>query len=137
MSYCTISDLLAIPHGADLLAELAPNGAGSYDAAVVSAAIDKADGVIDDYLAGRYTVPVAPSAGIKTRAVAITWYLLFPQGRPDHIRQDYEDAIKYLTAVGEGRIPLAQDAGGAIEQPGSVDFDAPLRVFTSDTLRDF
>lgn len=134
MAYCSISDLLATPRGDELLKELAPNGAGSYDSAVVSAAIAKADGVINDYLAGRYTVPVAATAGLKTRAIAITWYLLFPQGRPDYIRQDYEDAIRWFEAVAKGSISLAQDAGGTVDEPGTVDFEAPARVFTTDTL---
>lgn len=134
MAYTVLQDYLDTPHGAEMLTELAPNGLGSYDGTKVTEAIEKADGIINDYLSGRYTVPVTATAGIRVRALAIGWYLLFPQGRPDHIREDYLDAIKYFEMVGKGLISLAADAGGTVTVTGGVLVSSDARQLTNSDL---
>jgi phage gp36-like protein len=134
MAYVALQDFLDTPHGAEMLAELAPNGSGSYESAKVTEAIEKADGIINDYLSGRYTVPVTTTAGIRVRALAIAWYLLFPQGRPDHVREDYLDAIKYFEMVAKGLINLAVDGGGTVTVTGGVLVSSDARQFTNSDL---
>ncbi|MBN1515519.1 DUF1320 domain-containing protein [Candidatus Sumerlaeota bacterium] len=109
--------------GAARLARLADlDGDGSADADVLTAALERADGVIDLHLRGRYTVPfeTAPAA-VKELASDLALYYLH-QARRETMsardRQAYEDAMAMLKGLAEGRGGL--DVGGADEDVSEV-----------------
>lgn len=113
--------------------------AGAIDAAVVAAKLADADGEIDGYLQGRYTLPLAVvPISLKRIACDIARYHLYDDRATDQVTKRYTDAIKFLTLVGKGELQLglSPDQTSAASS-GGPEFIAPGRVFSTDTLRDF
>lgn len=115
--------------------------------AVIEAQLQAASNLIDGYLVVRkpvpYTVPVSPVPPIlSTWTQWIARYLLHKdrvntEDRSDPVVRNYRDALKFLDLVRDGKFSLG--AADPLPPPsaGEVDFVAPDRVFTMDTLRDF
>lgn len=111
---------------------------GVPDADVVAAALADADNVIDGYLATRYTLPLAAVPPVvRTWAVSIARHVLHRNGAPDHVAQDYKDAIAALKDVARGLIALPVGPGDAppAATVGPVMGSHPPAVFTADRLR--
>lgn len=97
--------------------------------------IDDATGVIDGYLARRYTLPLgSPPKILATWARAIVRYRLNKDRsgdeRTDPVARDYRDAIKFLQQVAEGKFSLGvedPDQGPATD--GEVRFESGAKVF--------
>lgn len=130
--HCSESDLIALTDRAD-------PPAGAIDADVLDAALVKASGLMDGYLKSRYVVPIAVvTADLTLRCVHIAYYLLHRDSAPDKVRKDYDDALRWLRDVADGRIVLTGTPAAAPE--GSADspqIDAPDRTFTSDNMSGF
>ena len=76
----------------------------------VDRALGDADGEINSYVAGRYSVPLSPvPSNIPRLASAIARYNLLGDAATDKARADYDDAIRFLKDVQAGRA-LLQDA---------------------------
>jgi phage gp36-like protein len=101
---------------------------GEIDADVLDRALADADGIVDRYLCARYSVPLAPTypTDIVRIACDIARYMLHDLGAPESVRQHYEDALKWLAAVAEGKLPLI-GSGGAIVAP-KTDAHGPSAV---------
>ncbi len=90
---------------------------GAIDDAVLQRGLTSADAEISGYLAGRYALPfsVVPQMLIDY-ACDIARYRLTgtevtcTQG----IESRYDQAVKYLTLVGQGKISLGIDTAGAV-----------------------
>jgi phage gp36-like protein len=101
----------------------------------IQEAIDEADGIIDGFLAKRYTLPltrVFPAVTAWSRA--ITRYLLHKDRHSletdDPIVRDYRDALKMLQFVAGGQFSLgADDPGLSDTQGGDVQFVPGTKVF--------
>ncbi len=109
----------------------------------IEAAIEEADGVIDGFLRmRRYALPLSPVPSIVvTWARAITRYLLHKDrlsaDSTDPIVRDYNDAMKLLRLVADGKFSLGADDTTAPTSSGSPQFDAPPRVFDRNGLADY
>lgn len=128
--------------GANLLVALTDRAAvatGNIDTALVTKALTDAGEVIDGYLAAKYVLPLATVPGVIAdlcQTIAI-WKLHITQ--PDEkIARDYQDALKSLRDIADGRmrVPVAgldpQLTSGSGAQ--IVDRDRP---FTADNMTGF
>lgn len=140
MAYATITDLEARLNRAQLeqlTATTAPSSA--YDAAL-NAALDAASAEIDAYAGGRFELPLATSVRITELTVDIAAYKL--ERKNNVVRESerlaYEDAIRFLKLVAEGKATLDQPAG---EDPQLSEADVLVtdqtRVFSKTNLKGF
>ncbi|MEW7001901.1 DUF1320 domain-containing protein [Serratia ureilytica] len=80
---------------------------GQIDAEVMAQALEQSSAEIDGYLAGRYPTPWPDTPRVLVgRCCDIARYKLCGSGTQctDLIRERYEDAIRYLERVADGRI---------------------------------
>lgn len=138
MAYATLSDLIERAGEAELRQIADRDRDGVPDPAVVDAALTDADNLINGYVATKYSLPL-PSVPdiVLTWVVSIARYVLHRNGPPEHVRQDYKDAIAALKDVAAGRLALPFPA--TEEQPGiasgQVKARHPDRVFTPAKLQ--
>jgi phage gp36-like protein len=141
MAYSTSSDIEKQLDGTTLVELTDDSGDGSLDDAVISQAISDADEEIDGHLGGRMTVPLSPVPGIlKKYSVDIAIYNLFARRHdsiPEIRKERYENAVKFLGKVAEGKISLGQSdpTEPAVSDP--IAFNAEDSVMTTDTLDRF
>lgn len=138
MTYATLADLTERA-GLPELRQIADRDRDAVpDADVIDAALADADNAIDGYVFARYSRPL-PSVPpvLKTWAVSIARYILHRNGAPDHVVQDYKDAIATLKDVAAGRyaLPVAAGETDPAPQTGRVMADHPPEVFTPARLR--
>lgn len=139
MSYATISDL-ADRTGDQELRQIADRDRDMLpDQPVVDAALIHADNLIDGYIGAKYALPLAVVPDLlRTWAVSIARHFLHRNGAPDHVSQDYKDALTSLKDVAAGRMALPIAQGSSAPAPataGGVMAAHPDEVFTSDRLR--
>lgn len=139
MGYATAVDLDAA-FGAEEVLQLADRDrSGAPDAEFVLSALDRTDGLIDGYLAGRYVLPLATVPKVlNTVACDIARYFLYEDAAPERVRQAYDDALRWLRDVAMGKFLLPVDplADGPLA-PGPPAHSAPPRVFSAETLARF
>lgn len=143
MPYASQADLEA-RFGAAELAQLTDRVLGTLvEPAVVAAALADADALIDGYLAQRYALPVNPVPPLLKRvACDIARFLLHGKSAGEKVRQAYDDALKVLRDLADGRAALP----GAAEAPsaqapaaagGTPRTAAPARIFDRGSLGDY
>ena len=83
---------------------------------VCQSVIDRMDAKINTYIAGRYIVPTVTNPTLNAWSIILTIYGLHTRrgkwATPENVKTDYDEAIKQLEAVYEGRavVPsLARD----------------------------
>lgn len=142
MTYATQTSLTE-RYGEQMLVALSDRAdvpTGSIDAAVVARALAEADALIDGYLAGLYSLPLAsvpPILPPLAEAIAIyTLHITEPEAK---VKADYEAAIKRLADISKGVIKLKDAAGlePAAPQGTGVQITDRERAFTPDTMRGF
>lgn len=134
MPYCTTTQF-SEAFGASELADLTGEDSHTFERAESDAA-----GIIDGYLASRYTLPLVSVPTMVTGwALDITRYRLWDERAPDEVRRRYEDAIGQLRDLARGLISLPPGSGGVAPASGGLVFDGYCadRVFTADTLAGF
>ena len=148
MAYCEYTDILVDVFPKDLIEltddknESTPQTPFSSSMiSLINSFIAKADAVIDDYCRGSYTLPFSPvPETIKNISVAIATYYIFSRPRDlegdNPKRQKYEDAIKLLTRISEGKVILDVDPEPETEKTigVSVNKTASDRIFNWKTL---
>lgn len=138
MAYATLDDLIERAGLAEIRQTADRDRDGTPDAEVIAAAIEDAGNLIDGYIATRYATPL-PSVPrlVKTWAVSIARYLLHRNGAPEHVAQDYKDALAALKDVQAGRLalPITPGLDPPVEQAGRVLASHPDPIFTADRLR--
>ncbi len=140
MPYATLQDLNT-RFGAQEIINLADkDGDGIPDAGVVDAAIADADETIDSYIGNRVQLPLATTPPLINRLCCnIARYELYADAAPDIVTARYNAAIALLKSISSGAATLGLDA--ADEPPAAdspqVAANAPARVFTTDSLKDF
>lgn len=126
MTYATQTDL-ENRFGDEVAQFLAAN------AAAISLALADADAVIDGYLAGRYSLPLASVPAILTQyACDIARYRLYSDQAPEVVQSRHKDAIAFLTRLSSGQITLGVSEPAPVG--GGASFYTPGRVFDADTL---
>ncbi len=138
MTYATLSDLLDRAGEPEIKQIADRDRDGTPDPDVVEAALIDADNAIDGYVFARYSRPLASIPPVlRTWAVSIARYVLHRNGAPEHVAQDYKDAIAALKDVAAGRYALPGAAGETSPeaQTGRVVASHPPQVFTPAKLR--
>jgi phage gp36-like protein len=138
MSYATLADLIARAGDAEMRQIADRDRDTMIDQDVIDAALVHADNLVNGYVGAKYDVPLVTVPDlVRTWAVSIARYILHRNGAPEHVAQDYKDAVASLKDVAAGRISLPVTAG-ADPLPtagGQVMASHPDEVFTADKLR--
>lgn len=118
MPYATVADLVTRYGEAEVidLTDRADPPAGAVDATVADGAIVDAAGEADAYLGVRYALPVSPvPAHLLTAVCDIARYRLHGNRVTEEVRARYEDAVRWLRDVSQGRaaLPGATVASGS------------------------
>lgn len=112
---------------------------GAVDNDKLELALTRASNVIDGYLVGRYKTPWPDSPGILVGYCCdIARYQLATDYRrlSDEIKLRYDDAIKFLTKVSEGKINLGRDSsGGVIQSSSQMKIFSGVRQFGRESTR--
>lgn len=113
--------------------------ADAIDDEVLNRALADAEAEVDGYLVGRYTLPLATVPRILTGvACDIARYRLYDDRATEHVRQRYDDAVKLLRSVAEGKLTLGLDSNSQPTPTTSgAQFTEPQRVFTRESLGDY
>lgn len=144
MSYTDQAKLVELFGEEEILAltNLHKPNAITIDATRLTAAIAWSDNLIDSYLGGRYSLPL-PSVPLVLSGYAadIARYQLDSLSPRDDVRRRYDDALKWLGAVCQGKVTLGLDDEGseadtAIEV-GNVAISQPAQVFSDQALSSF
>lgn len=106
-SYATPEELIAATPE-HLVAQL--TGTEEPDEAAIQRALDDASAEIDSYLAARYALPLGTvPANLRRVSIDIALYRLMALralGDIEDSRKRYEDAVKYLAGLADGRVSL-------------------------------
>ena len=109
MAYSTVTDIKnALP--ATVVQQLSDdNDTDQIDPEKVNYCIAQADDLLDGYLRGRYTVPLATVPNmIRDLSVRLTIYFLFKRSLysvlPDAIKDDYTYVTKVMIGIQQGKI---------------------------------
>jgi len=147
MIYATLIDLQNRYPARDLIAVSDPNNA-AIQAAPINQALADASVEIDSYLEARFQLPLTdPPAVLNLHCCTIAMYRL-QSLRPLHDLEDarkrYDDVIKFLTSVSQGKLTLGLAADSA-EPPQAPDAvvtasddpvgGCPRRIFDRHKLR--
>lgn len=111
----------------------------TIDDTVLGKALADADAEIDGYLVGRYTLPL-PSVPLTLVGMAcdIARYRLYGDRATEHVRQRYDDAVKYLRSVSKGEISLGLNAAAQpTAEAGGPAAEGDERTFTRDNIADY
>ena len=112
MPYAAQIDLENV-YGKDLVRKLADHdGDGVADQEAIDDALTAASSIIDGYLAIKYPVPLAnPPMLVRDLCVDIAWYRLAYSRlkQTAEMRLRYEDAIKFLSRVADGKASIGLD----------------------------
>jgi phage gp36-like protein len=124
----------------EIIARTDRDRTGGVNDVVLAQFIADAEGEVDGYLrAGAYatplTSPLDPSIPPLTLDVCRYRYWVGATP-PEQVGERYTAATKRLTAIQSGRVQLALADAGPVEE-SVLDFQAPTRVFTDETLEGF
>lgn len=141
MSYATLTTLTD-RFGLTTLVSLTDRGAvatGVVDEDVIDRALADADALIDGYLAGRYVLPLASVPPLVAGIAAVVAFWNLHIGSPDEkVRKDYDDAMRQLRDIADGRLKLpvagVEPAGTGGTGVRTNDRDRP---FTPDNMTGF
>lgn len=143
MAYATLDEMVQ-RFGHEELIQLTDRAlVGQIDRAALVAAVADADGAIDGYLAARYAVPVNPVPPLVRRlSCDMARFFLHGNAAPEPVRKAYEDALRVLKDLADGRAVLvgaAAAAAGAVPAAGAgqVRLDAQPRLLGRAGLADF
>ena len=137
MPYCTQADITGqLPEME--LAGLTDDMSGlMVVASVLSQAIVSADAVIDSYLSGVYSTPLAvvPEVIIGISVDLTIWNLFTRRGiENESRRQLQQDAIKLLADIAKGIIVLSSDRAASISTSHAVLSSSADRIFSAGVL---
>lgn len=137
MTYATQQDMIDRFGNDELIQITDRTNTGAIDANVLAQALADADAEIDGYLGSRYSLPLTSVPKILTRlACDIARYDLYDAQATDQVKERYQNAREFLTAVSRGKITLGVSADVAVVSDGP-EVSAPARVFTTDSLSDY
>lgn len=125
MAYATLANLIERFGERELTQLTDTESPGSIDEAVTARALADAEALVDGYLGGRYTLPLATVPPVLTGAVCdLARARLYKDALPEVVEKRHDDALKFLALLGQGRITL-----GAAPEPASTS-DARVTVST-------
>jgi len=133
MPYCLKADILTEISEEELIGLTDDEGAGTINDGRVTAAIAKADGIIDSYCGQVETVPftVVPAV-IKQHSMTLAIYYLYSRRSavPEIRRTNYEDAMSHLKDIATGKAALAPVSADDYEIDVQADRTEEDRIIT-------
>lgn len=123
MAYATQQNCIDMYGEDDVIVATDRDGDGVIDTAVLSKALDNATTIIDSYVSGLPGYPFDPVPDIFESLcceIAIYKAASTAHALTEEMRTRYEDALKYLTLVGQQKIRLSVDDGEGIVEPNST-----------------
>lgn len=142
MAYATAQDMID-RFSEQQLREVTDPEIEEIKVAALDRALEDATDEIDGYLEGRYRLPLqSPPRSLRILACNIAMYRLLTLRQIDVMedqRQRYDDAVKYLRAVADGKINLGLALNGQTVAPagGPTLVAGPERTFSRDRLKGF
>lgn len=148
MAYASAQDIVEL-YGQAALYVADHDRDGAADAGVVERALASAEAEIDTYIGARYPLPLATvPAFLKQLCVDIAVYRLALSADvlTEEHRRRYDDAIKHLMRIAEGKaalvFPADPDAPTGPDTPENAGprpavMEGPPRLFTRLAMRDF
>lgn len=120
------------------LTNLEDPSAVAVDTAVLQAALDRATEEIDSFIVQRYDLPlVVLPVTLVQACMDIARYRLDNNSTRDNVEKRYDDAIRWLRWIAEGKVSLNVPVAEEGEAAGDVIHSAPPRVFSSTSLSQF
>ena len=105
--YCTRAQLGLFLGEEELAALSDRDNTGAADEARIADALVYADGVINGYVARRYSLPLAVIPRLLTElARDLAHYRLYTQAPLEHVKDAYEAALKQLQHISDGLLVL-------------------------------
>ena len=143
MKYATEQDIIDRYSQEQLLITFDRDGDGAVDldgegVSVAEKSLTDATEEIDGYLSGRYNLPLDTVPKILTfMAVDIALYKgSVETAVTEERRTRYQDAIRFLTKVAEGKIQLFSSYPSAPQGGTGATFNAGNRLFTRNSMKD-
>lgn len=117
------------------------HAAVTVDATKVDTAIGDASAVIDSYIRGRYTVPIAtPPAEIIRAACTLARYDLAQGENTDpseEMAKSRKEVMDWLMGISKGHIHLEVPASSAAPTGSGAQTSDRTSLFNTDSLRDW
>lgn len=154
MPYLTLDELKTRKREDAMLYALDPENVGEWTVLAeerAEAAIQDAADTIDSFVSQRYTLPLPPVRALKRINADIAFYLIlarrgFQEGTADDVVvRDYEEALKWLRLVAEGKAQIPADdgqplppggsQGGVVPSEAKPEIESAGRVFGRDKLK--
>jgi len=140
MAYITQADL-EDRFGSEELMQLTDRtgDVDTIDATVVAKAIADAGALIDSYLIGRYQdqMPFASAPSVLVDAACvIARFKLYTRGRPQEVKDDYDNALAFLKSISKGDASL-DVATKAPVAGGLPQMQSDGRTFGRENSEDF
>lgn len=112
-----------------------PDATAANDA-LIQSALDEAQSEVDSYVGMVADLPLSSTPLVLKNAVCrIARYRLDAYSPRDNVRQDYDDVIKWLEKLVDGKVGLGLDEdGGSPTTDSGVAYFAGTRKFTERTL---
>lgn len=131
MIYATRQDIIDRYGDDELIVSADHDGDGTADRAVVEQGLQDASDAIDVHIGERYPLPLKSVPPVLIRlCVDMALYLMSkPPAITDEKRRRYEDAVKLLTKISEGKGTLGEHDPGGTGSAGGSFFHANDRVF--------
>jgi phage gp36-like protein len=141
MNYASQDDMVELFGYQEIvdLTNLENPGANTIDSVRLEKALEYASREVDSYLQAQYTLPlpIIPLV-LKNKVADIARYQLDGYKAREDVRQRYEDAVKWLQRLAEGKVSLGLDQTSQQQvSVSTVHYYTPDRVFTPDILRDY
>lgn len=141
MTYATQADMIARFGEEDLirLTDRADPPLEAIDATVLAAAQADAAATIDSFVASRYTLPLSPAPRVLSGVECdLTWFNLQRGRVTEDTQKRYDNAMRYLAKVSDGKVSLGPDASNALPaEAGGVLVTSTDPVFSPETLSDY
>jgi len=144
MSYCTLDNVKQQVSETTLIEVTDDNQANEINTAIVDEAILYSETLIDGYLRGRYTLPLAITPLlIKILAIDLTVFRLYSRrfhtDMPESINDKYKNSVKLLEQIQKGIISLGIEKEEAVPEAGEYLTNKTFsdRIYTDSFLDRF
>ena len=142
MSYATQQDIIDRYGDDDLIIAADHDGDGVADEAVVTQGLSDATDLINTYIGKRETLPLTTvPAVLKRLCVDIALYLMSkPPSITEEKRKRYEDAVKLLQAISDGKVSLGVSESGeaaATTDNAETNKTSSDRIFTMTKMKGY
>ncbi|MFC6645451.1 gp436 family protein [Granulicella cerasi] len=112
MAYATLADLTPGVIAGRTLVQLTDDlQTGKVNEDIVQEKLDEASGIVELHCRNRYKLPLQPTQELKGMTLAIAAKLLYGRRSgtvPQGVRDDYDDALKFLRDIAASKIGLDQ-----------------------------